>query len=116
MTRTMLAKHYSRSTDTIDRWCREMNVRAMPAIPFGSPKAADRIFGTSRVINQREQTPAGRAAAFLQHYGPIFRCDVRGMPLQDGFFWSCGRLVLSDDELIERAEEKRARDARRRAA
>ncbi|WP_374139528.1 hypothetical protein, partial [Sphingomonas sp.] len=60
----------------------------------------------------RENSEAGRAAKWMQQFWPTFRCDVRGEPMPDGFFWNCGGKVMTDGEIITAADEKRERDAR----
>lgn len=60
---------------------------------------------------QRDMSAPGQAADFLRKFGPVYRCDVRGRPLSDGFFWRRGNAVMTDDELIERADWMRSKAA-----
>lgn len=60
---------------------------------------------------QRDMSAAGQAADFLRKFGPVYRCDVRGKAIEDGFFWRRGSAILSDAELIERADWMRSKAA-----
>lgn len=110
MTMKELRVRHSRSADVIRRWCREAGVQ-----PRKSAIATYKPAPASRNI---EQSVAGRAVdECLRKYGPVYRCDVAGAPLPDGFFWNRGGRVLSDDDVIARAEALGwDRNAWRRAA
>lgn len=85
-----------------------ITVKRPPPRPAASPK---RAFEQP----QRDMSPTGIAADYLKRFTAVIRCDVNGRPLPDGFFWRYGRVVLTDEQLIERAEEAREREARRAA-
>jgi hypothetical protein len=94
---------FGRSAETIRRWCAETGVRLKPSnhLVAGS---STRKFSPVAPRAHVEIGEAGQAAEFLRRFGPVFRCDVDGRQLQDGFFWNRGgRTVLTDEELIERA-------------
>ena len=129
-----LARHYVRSTSTISAWVERLGLHR-PRGPHIVPKApaprpsrkrtssvavksdparlikpdAFRTAPLDRV--QRDMSDAGQAADFLRRFGPVYRCDVRGRPLSDGFFWRRGNAVMTDAELIERADWMRERKA-----
>lgn len=85
-----------------------ITVKRPPPRPAASPK---RAFEQP----QRDMSPTGIAADYLKRFTAVIRCDINGRPLPDGFFWRYGRVVLTDEQLIERAEETREREARRAA-
>lgn len=65
----------------------------------------------------RDSSAAGMAADYLRpDYVPVYRCTADGQPKPEGSHWRCGRLVLTDAEIIERADSLRARRARKLAA
>lgn len=108
LTMKQLRERYRRSAYHINLWCAEKGVRPLH---IGRMKALP----PARAI---EQSLAGRAVEeCLRRYGPVFRCDATGAALRDGFFWNRAGRVLSDDDVIARAEALGwDRDAWRRAA
>lgn len=113
MTMTQLAAHYGRSDYLIRAWLKEKGLRAKAA-RMGTGKRGPgssgwKSFGQrasgdwTKLHDNRDCSRAGMAAKYLGRLGPIYRCDARGKPLPDGFFWNRGGFVLSDDEVIERA-------------
>lgn len=110
MTRRQLAEHYGKSFVTIDGWLRSIGCRAKQDI-IGRPAWSHRS-GITKPHDARENSRAGQAANFMARYWSTFRADARGYPLPDGFFWNCGGKVMTDDEIIAVADEKRERDAR----
>jgi hypothetical protein len=53
---------------------------------------------------RRDMTRIGQAADFLRRFGPVFRCGPGGVALQSGLHWNRGGFVLTDAELVARAE------------
>lgn len=101
---------------TLEAQMKITRVRFLKAPTDGRSSAArvlkPNAFQTAPVDKfQRDMSAAGQAADFLRKFGPVYRCDVRGRPLADGFFWRRGSAVLSDDELIERADWMRSKAA-----
>lgn len=95
------------------------NVRLVPAASKPA-KIVSAIGNRQPVPNdrpQRDMSPAGQAADYLRQFGPVYRCDERGIATVGGKFWRRGgSLPLTDAELIERADFNRRREAERRAA
>lgn len=53
----------------------------------------------------RNTSRAGMAAEYLRRFGPVFRCAADGRQKPDGTHWNRGgRTILTDAEIIERAE------------
>lgn len=105
----LAAAHYRASLKTITRWRREHglppNHRARRT--SGSTGRLNRArFGMNSkpIMIRRDLSPAGRAADFLQRFGPIFACTPQGKALSGGNFWNRNGHVLSADEVIQRAE------------
>jgi len=68
---------------------------------------------------------AGMAADYLRRFGPVYRCNAMGRPVdalidgkpnRDATHWRCGNAIVTGDDIIERAESKRRREAERRLA
>lgn len=100
LSRKELRLRYRIGADVLDRLLEKAGVAARPS-RLGSP--AGRVFAPLDRPN-RDVTQAGLAADYLRRFGSVYRCDVNGRQLADGFFWCRGgRVVLTDQELIERA-------------
>ena len=54
----------------------------------------------------KDGSRAGLAADYLRRDAPVYRCRPLGAADANGSHWRYGRVVLSDAELIERAERK----------
>lgn len=52
----------------------------------------------------RDSSRAGQAADFLRRFGAVYRCNERGGADVKGNRWRRGSAILTDAELIERAE------------
>lgn len=99
MTQPQARAMYGRGETVLLRWCREAGVkfkRRTVGVPRSSQSPVDR--------NQRDMTRAGQAADFLRRFGPVFRSDAEGNPKPSGTHWRRGRFVLTDDDVLERAE------------
>lgn len=58
----------------------------------------------------RDPSRAGEAQRILQgDKWVVYRCDETGRQSQGGKLWRCGRLIVTDAELIERAERVKLR-------
>jgi transposase len=106
-----LAKYYGTGRETVRRWLDETGIEAGKRVySHRAPKRYKPMhnFGTSPVrIKHGEDSLAARAAdECLRRYAPTFRCDEAGNQQSNGHYWLHGRVVLSDDELIARAERK----------
>lgn len=116
-----LMAHYGVGRKVIRRWLDETgNKRVRPAkaeaqpdkrkkaapAPLLRPTVGTFFLTPLAFSSRRDLSPVGRAAEFMQRDRPVFRCDERGQQAQNGRFWMCGRVRLTDDELIERAEAK----------
>jgi len=59
----------------------------------------------------RDPTAAGEAQRILQgDKWVVYRCDENGRQSQGGKLWRCGRMIVTDAELIERAGRVSARN------
>lgn len=120
-----LGDHYGRAPATMSLWAKRLGLHRAQGqhlpkpepVKKPEPKPALRLikpnaFQTAPVNKfQRDMSAAGQAADFLRKFGPVYRCDVLGRPLSDGFFWRRGNAVMTDDELIERADWLRSKAA-----
>lgn len=106
MTIAHLCRKYERSRAVIEGWLKRAEITPVRAVTITRSKSfGERAAGGwTKMHDNRDCSRAGMAAKFLGRLGPIYRCDARGKPLPDGFFWNRGGFVLSDDEVIERAE------------
>lgn len=99
------AKHFNASLSTVTRWRREagmvLHERARRVRSGGLPKQRGLICSG---LLQRDVTLPGQAADFLRQYGSVHRCNENGKPDSKGKFWRRNFSVLTDDELMGRAE------------
>lgn len=72
--------------------------RTRDILTFGNP-----------LLYRRDMSQAGQAAEYLQQFGGVWRCAKTGKPDPNGKFWRRGNAVLTDAEIIERAEWMRSR-------
>lgn len=120
LTLEQLMEKYGRARAVLRRWRKEAGY-----VP-GKPKAVEpapapcpvpvQVHGLKRMAGigaplpyRRDMTTAGRAAEYLQQFGAVWRCTETGKPDLNGTFWRRGHAVLTDDEIIERAEWMRSR-------
>jgi hypothetical protein len=111
-----LIARYGVCKGTIARWRRETGtvrrqVRPRPAaapIEAREPRAASPRSGHARFkvdrVGNRGTSQAGEAAEFLRRFGPVYRADEHGNPKGRPTHWRRGSFVLTDQEIIERAE------------
>ena len=111
-------RHFGISRDMVRTFEAKMDLKRVrfitaPTVPSAAPKFIKPNAYQTAPVNrvQRDMSAAGQAADFLRKFGPVYRCDVKGAPLADGFFWRRGSAILSDAELIERADWMRSKAA-----
>lgn len=70
------------------------------------PVTVSRKPGNPGIVNrvERDMTRVGQAADFLRKFGGVWRCTPTGSPAPDGTHWRRGSSILTDAEIIERAE------------
>lgn len=101
------ARYFKASLSTVTRWRRECGVKPQDrAVKSSAGKSVRRAFRQTPLAQQRDCSAAGLAAEFLRKSSPIFRCDQRGRLNPKGKFWHRGGYVLSDDEVIVRAQRQ----------
>lgn len=102
------ARHYNASLKTITRWRLERGlnpgqlVKRRQRRKLGSPYG--RPGGLPRVEIFRDMTAAGFAADYLRKFGAVYRCGENGKPVAKGGFWNRNGRVLTDEDIISRAE------------
>lgn len=89
----VLRARFSCGVNTIRRWRRELDISAR-RVPEREPTAL-RI-GV-------EDKSAALAAKYLQRTRPVYRCDADGR-FGGSNYWRCGREVLADAGLVEKAK------------
>ena len=121
-----ICKHYGVGERTVKRWFAEKGIIRTRATRLFDPSkpprpvkpvtvVASRKPAVSRVNwrkpkpaplpDHRDNSRAGLAAQFLQRFGPVVRCNEDGRLNATGTHWlRGGRFVLTDDEIIARAE------------
>ena len=128
------------SRDVVARWLKLAGLEPRPRFQRTSAGLARRDYAPTKVLttvesiarpavthgrksnapvdrHQRDMTLVGQAADYLRRFGPVYRCNDRGAQAQGGKFWRRGSAILTDAELIERAERNGwAADAWKRVA
>jgi hypothetical protein len=123
MTATGLRKHYRTCEDTARRWAKESGIELATRQSRDKGMFANRTKSNGLNFAHRRKNSLGiatatralkaappklsdiyeRAADFLRKDAVIFRCDINGKQVCDGFFWRYGNRVLEADELLQRA-------------
>lgn len=120
-----LMKHYQKGARLIRRWLEEAGVKAAPfdrhaqmirvhrerAKPFNrQPPPKRRIWNytgpKAPPLPARDMSMHGQAAAHLQRFAPVYRCAETGRAVEWGAFYRFGNVVLTPDELLQRAKAK----------
>lgn len=94
-----LAAHYKVGRNIVRRWLRSTGLR--------SRRNTAEVFRVNRRPIQpvkRDSSHAGQAATFLQKWGPVYRCGPNGGADVEGTHWNRNGFILSDDELLARAQ------------
>jgi hypothetical protein len=84
----------------LKRWRDETGVGFKKTSPFRSGGAPSALNTETR----RDLSRAGQAAEFLRKLAPVWRCDADGKTNPSGTHWRRNMRVLTDADLIERAE------------
>lgn len=103
MSKTSLGEYFNASQKVIERWLCEAGVSAKPRPPVGKMALQG---WASDIPPPRRESPEDIAADYLRKWQPVSRHS-------DGKMWFVGRLVLTSQELIDKAEAKRNREARK---
>lgn len=96
---TVIGKELGRSSNAVKARARKLGLGSMR--PRGVPQLA-----TSRLSGERTYGRADAAAQHLQHYASVYRCDVEGHADHKGGFWRYGNIILTEPELLAKAERK----------
>lgn len=128
-----LADYYQRAVKTIRAWASRAGLKRvrpamMPANRLSRPRPVERSTyqrshaNAPRLVKhhkatisevRRDPTAAGRAQEILQRDNwVVYRCDENGRQDTAGKLWRCGRVIVTDAELIERAGRVTARMGR----
>ncbi len=113
-----LQAHYRTSQRVIARWRRETGVwyetpmrKSEPFKRAPAPKPKQFIWTGKKlpVVPPRDSSLEGAAAETLRRIAPVYRCDERGR--QDcaearRSFWRFGAIVITADEMLQRARSK----------
>jgi hypothetical protein len=94
---------FDRGACVIKRWCAEAGVSPRRYVPHFVARA-NRIPPAPVVFH--DTTRAGQAADYLRRFGPVFRCNANGGADAKGDHWSRFGFVLTDEEIIRRAERQ----------
>lgn len=98
MTMKQLRERFEASEPVVRRWCAETGVE---------PRRAGYVYRQAAprpLPDARDCSRAGKAAQFLQKFGPVTRCDADGRVDPKGTHWlRGGRFVLTDAEIMDRA-------------
>ena len=145
MSRDKLARHYKRSENIITAWTKERGLsrprgitlaylasvgnpkeprapkprksRAKPKVPGKTPWTTSGGHRAQEIMVQRDMSPVGLAVEYLRMFSAVYRCNAEGRPDPiAGKFWLRGHTVLTDADIIERADWLRSRETQRRVA
>lgn len=103
MTLKQLVAHYGCRRGTVTKYLRMMGLTARPAVRLTFVPNAYATAPVDR--HQRDMSIAGRAVdECLRRYGRVYRCNAQGKPDPAGTHWNRNGFVLTDAEVIDRAE------------
>lgn len=121
LTYTGLCNHYNTGRSAVDRWVSETGATPLVFVRKPSeakPQAGKPSRGLYHAIGissniaaaAKPYTAHDRAADTIRPYAAVYRCDERGKADLAGKFWRVGMVVVTPDELLERAAryERRA--------
>ncbi len=113
-----LCAHYGRNKHVVRRWLADLGIsrsevrRAKRVVKIVTPTRSVHPITAPLDKTQRDVSPAGIAADDLRRdRWVVYRCDPDGRANPAGTHWMCGRVILTSDELMERAERARRRMA-----
>lgn len=121
MSHKVLARHYHRSSITITKWAAQYGLKRSSGVRVGvtpkakrapvvavakaRPRAAHGAFVTAPVLrDQRDMSRVGQAADHLRKFGAVYRCTPMGAFDAKGSHWRRNSSILTDADIIERAE------------
>lgn len=105
MTNSELCARFGVQRETIAKWARIVGVRLL--VIRTPSRLSGTVMSAPLTNSNRDSSLAGRAADFLQRFGPVYRCDATGAPKPNGTHWRRGNSdPLTADEIIERAVAK----------
>lgn len=113
MNHSKLGKHYGRSPRTITHWVKLAGLVRTHNTPRTTPLAKPRLVSGNNTGGhkpakftdvRRDTSLAGQAADHLRRLSAVYRCNDQGTPAIGGKFWNRGGHVLTDADIIERAE------------
>lgn len=92
-----LARMLGRSVDSVRQRANRIGLKKASGTfaPDRAPQIRGRVTGIADMAQQH-----------LQRFAPCFRCDESGTANPKGKFFRFGNAVLSEDEMMERAERK----------
>lgn len=93
---------FERGAMVVKRWAMETGVR------FRQPVSVVTRGNSGHSIRetQRDMSHVGQAAEYLRRFGFVYRCDKVGRPNPKGALWRRGSFILTDAEIVERAERQ----------
>lgn len=115
-----LMRMFRARRETIQRWIRACGIEPIAYAPppgqrklrasrtGGGMRANLKAVGAINLATVRNWSDADDAAAKLRKFGPVHRCDEQGRFDIAGHFWRAGWAILTDAEIIERANRRRA--------
>lgn len=112
MTLRELAERFSMSTKVASRLIRRMGIVRVSR-PKTRPSTNRGWVMSIENRSKADQSPAHIAANYLRGFDPVLRCDHTGKLNPEGSHWHIRGRVVTGDELMEMAESKRERLARR---
>jgi hypothetical protein len=106
----VLAEHYGCGKLPVSRWLKELGIQRerfvspapKPTKPAHLVRNAYMTTPVDRAL--KDGSRAGLAADFLRKFGPVWKCNDRGSPDIAGSHWRRGSSILTDAEIIERAQ------------
>lgn len=102
MTTSDLARFYGVTHKIAARWLSESGLFARG---FNPTSAIRTLVHTDRLNSVKVRDAAEEAAYKLQRLRPVYRCTETGKADVTGKFWRVGNVVMTDAELIARAEK-----------
>lgn len=106
-----LARYYKASDETVNRWLRETGLKAGKTVRTRGLDKAGRPY-VAKVSGFNSKSIYDEAADVLRRERWIvYRCTHKGIYLKSGNHWRIGNLVITGEELLERAERIRNKAA-----
>lgn len=106
-----LVRYYKASEQTIRRWLKETGLKPGKTIYSRGLDKAGRPY-VAKISTFNSKSIYDEAADTLRRKGWIvYRCTHKGIYLKSGNHWRIGNLVITSDELLERANRIRSKAA-----